>query len=469
MTSKSHMPKLVTYQEVLKLAWPASVAASVTPLLGAVDVWALAHSGRPLDIAAVGLGAIIFSLAYWTFGFFRMSVAGLTAQASGAGDLAQERAALARGVALSGGIGFLLLMFQWPIGAVTFPLLTIDTGASAQTIDAAKDYYAVRILGAPFALATYATFGFLTAKGRTDYLMIASLAITLLNAGLDYLFVVEFGWGARGVALGTLIAEVFGFFFSAIFVINTLRKDGSITKHWRDIDYFHLGEIRKTLSINRDIFIRTLLLAFSFAWFVQRGSAFGDVTLAANQVLLQLFLFTGLALDGTAIAAETLVGRAIGDRDKARGQARLRAAIKATFAPALAAAILFTGFYLFAGDAIIHLLTPEGDIRETSSAFLFWIIISPLIVVLGFQLDGIFIGATMAKQMRNGMIISVGIFVLATIWLGERYGNHGLWAAFSLFFVVRAATLARDFPQLFDRAHLAPTASDTAENPSARR
>jgi len=441
---KSTAPSLnarVTYGEVLKLAWPASVAASVTPLLGAIDVWALAHSTRPLDVAAVGLGSVIFSLAYWTFGFIRMSVAGLTAQASGAEDTREERAALARGATIGGAIGFLLLILQVPIGMAAFPLLALDSEASAATLAAAEDYYAIRIWGAPFALATYALFGWLTAKGRTDYLMITSVTMTALNAVLDYWFVIGLDWGAKGVAAGTLIAELFGFVIAAIFVVMILLREGGLKAYWREIDYFSAHAIRRTLSVNRDIFLRTLLLAFSFAWFIQRGGAFGDVTLAANQVLLQLFLFTGLALDGTAIAAETLIGRAIGDRDRVRGQQQLRSALKATFVPALIIAIIFAGAYWFAGVYLIGLLTQAGDIRSTSVDYLFWIVISPLIVVIGFQLDGIFIGATKAREMRDSMIVSVALFLPISIWLAGPYGNHGLWAAFSLYFVIRGATL----------------------------
>ncbi|MEZ5893197.1 MAG: MATE family efflux transporter [Parvularculaceae bacterium] len=159
----------VSYREILRLAWPASVAASVTPLLGAVDVWALAHSDRPLDIAAVGLGSVIFSLAYWTFGFIRMSVAGLTAQASGAEDETEARAALVRGGAIGAAVGLLLVLLQAPIGAMSQQLLGAGSAASAETLGNARVYFDIRIWGAPFALASYAAFGWMTARGRTDF------------------------------------------------------------------------------------------------------------------------------------------------------------------------------------------------------------------------------------------------------------------------------------------------------------
>ncbi len=438
----------ISYREILKLAWPASVAASVTPLLGAVDVWALAQSARPLDIAAVGLGAVIFSLAYWTFGFIRMSVAGLTAQASGAEDEPEARASLARGAVIGGAIGLALVLLQWPIGWLSFRLLSVGSEASAQTLAAGLSYFDIRIWGAPFALASYAAFGWLTARGRTDYLMAVSIFMTGLNILLDYWFVVGLGWGAAGVAAGTLIAELAGFFMSVFFVILVLNDHGGVKSHWHVDHFWAADRIRRTLSVNRDIFIRTLLLAFCFAWFVQRGGAFGDVTLAANQTLLQLFLFTGLALDGTAIAAETLVGRAMGARDPARGAVRYHSAVRRTFILAIAASVIFSVFYWVFGDALIALLNPEGPIRATTKIYMPWVIISPLIVVIGFQLDGVFIGATRAEEMRDSMIISTFVFIPASLMLAARFDNHGLWAAFSLYFLLRAATLGLYIPRL---------------------
>lgn len=438
----------IRYRRIFALAWPASVASSVTPLLGAVDVWALAHSARPLDIAAIGLGSIIFSLAYWSFGFIRMSVAGLTAQAVGAEDEPEARAALIRGAAIGAGVGALLVLLQFPIAYFSFQALHVGSEASPDTFAAAETYFAIRIWGAPFVLASYAAFGWFSARERTDYLMIASVAITFINIALDYVFVVYFNWGAAGVAAGTLIAEVGGFFICLIFIVMLLTKHGGATSHWRVADFWSAEKIRRTVSVNRDIFIRTALLAFCFAWFVQRSSAYGDITLAANQTLLQLFLFTGLALDGTAIAAETLVGQAMGARERTHAGARYVSAVRRTFELAAIAAAAFTLLYWLGGDALLALLTPQGALRDAATGYMPWVVISPLIVVIGFQLDGIFIGATRAKEMRNSMIVSTVIFLPASLWAGAQFGNHGLWAAFSLYFVLRAVTLAIYMPRL---------------------
>ncbi|MFQ5563352.1 MAG: MATE family efflux transporter, partial [Parvularculaceae bacterium] len=382
------------------------------------------------------------------FGFIRMSVAGMTAQAAGAENETEARTSLVHGAGLGALIGLALVLLQAPIGAFSFQLLSLGSDASMDTFNAARDYFDVRIWGAPFVLATYACFGWMTARGRTDYLMAASLFITVLNIGLDYWFVVGFGWGAKGVAAGTLIAEVAGFFVCAGLVAAITHAHGGVRACWSRDSIAHPAGLKRALAVNRDVFIRTLLLAFSFAWFVQRGGAFGDVTLAANQTLLQLFLFTGLALDGTAIAAETLVGRAIGASDPTHGLARYRSAVRRTFVLAMAAALFFVTLYGLGGDILVGFLTPEGSIRDASLDFLPWVAVSPLIVVIGFQLDGIFIGATRAKEMRDGMIASVAVYVPATIYFADHAGNHGLWAAFSLYFLLRAVTLAVYMPRI---------------------
>ncbi len=436
------------YRDIFRLAWPASMAASITPLLGTIDVWALGQSQNPLNIAAVGLAATIFSLAYWTFGFIRMSVAGLTAQAIGAKDVLESRNAFLRAACIGAVLGILMLLLQWPIGRFAFYLLGLGSQASTQTFYAAQEYFSIRIWGAPFALSTYACLGWLTARGRTDFLLLTGLIMTTLNICLDIVFVLKFQWGASGIALGTLLAEVIGALISFFLVAIILKKDGLLFDKPDRRELFRNEKIRRTLSINRDIFIRTGLLSFAFAWFVQRGSAFGDITLAANQVLLQLFLFTGLALDGTAIAAETLVGQELGQRHERNGLKNYMMIVRNSFIMASIGALLFTVFYGLLGKSIVGLLTPENEIFTVSLTYLPWVIISPMIVMVCFQLDGIFVGATQSREMRDSMIFAVSIFVPASIVLARYFDNHGLWLAFSLFFIGRAVTLWRYMPRI---------------------
>jgi len=437
-----------SYRQILALAWPASVAASVTPLLGAVDVWALGNSARPLDIAAVGLGSVIFSLAYWTFGFIRMSVAGLAAQAAGADDETEARAALLRGAGLGFAVGLALVVLQWPLAAAAFAGLSYESNASAETLASARAYFDVRIWGAPFALASYAAFGWLSARGRTDYLMVVSLLITGINAALDVLFALVLGWGAAGVAAGTFIAEAAGFFACLFFVLRVMAGNGGIRTGFSLRRLLAPDALARTMSVNRDIFLRTIVLAFCFAWFVQRGGAFGDVTLAANQTLLQLFLITGLALDGTAIAAETIVGQAVGDRDKGRGLNRYRVALRRTFIIAGVGALVCVLFYALLGEPLIGILTGDEAIGSEAGRYLIWVVISPLAVVAGFQLDGVFIGATRSREMRNSMFVAGPVFIGLSLAFAGWFGNHGLWAAFTVYFLLRALTLVFYLPRI---------------------
>lgn len=461
----------LSYKSIIKLAWPASIAASITPLLGAIDVWALGRSPNPLDIAAVGLAALIFSLIYWTFGFIRMSVAGLTSQAAGAGDVIEMRLTFLRALFLAMAIGILMVILQWPIGKTAFHLLSIGSKASAGTVHGAQDYFAGRIWGAPFALGTYACLGWLTARGRTDYLMVTAIIMTGLNIILDIVFVIILFWGPLGIAIGTMIAEITGFILSCYFVIYLLNKDGTLNFNFTVGQILNPEKVKHTLSINSDIFIRTLLLAFSFSWFVQHSSAFGDTILAANQVLLQLFLFTGMALDGTAIAAEILVGQVIGEKSKDKklpntikiqqnestqhekelpriALNRYDLIIRRTFIIATIGALSFTFVYLVFGQFALGLLVPEGVLFDTAWQFWGWVTISPLIVMVCFQLDGIFVGATQSREMRNSMIISTFSFIILSLWLASQWSNHGLWLAFSLYFILRAVTLTYYLPRV---------------------
>jgi len=427
----------ITYGRVLSLAAPASVAAALTPLLGVADAWALGRSDRPLDVGAVGLAAAIFSLLYWSFGFLRMGTAGLTAQAVGRGDEAEARAVLARAGLGAVAIGALLVLLQWPIGAAAFALMGAGAETSAETMGAAREYFGVRVWSAPAALLSYAVFGWLMARGRTGLVMAAGGIATLLNVGLDYWFAVEMGLGAAGVAWGTLIAETVGAALAIGAAALDLNRVGGLAAHWRGLDLRAPKAVATMLALNRDIFLRTVVLAFCFAWFGQRGATLGDVPLAANQVLLQLMLAAGLALDGAAIAAETLAGAAIGGGDRAR----YRTAVARTSQVAAAAAGGFMLIYVFAGGAIVDGLTTDPAIRAAAREYLPWVIASPVVVATCFQLDGIFVGAARARDMRDTMYVSAAFFLPVSIVATSRFGAHGLWAAYMAFFLVRAVTL----------------------------
>ncbi|MEM9262815.1 MAG: MATE family efflux transporter, partial [Pseudomonadota bacterium] len=263
--------------------------------------------------------------------------------------------------------------------------------------------------------------------------------------------VYQFNMGASGVALGTAFSEAFGFALSGAFSLYLMRHGGGVGQHFSVAKIVERSALARTLVVNRDIFIRTLLLSISFAWFTQRSGTFGDTTLAANQILLQLFLFTGLALDGTAIAAETLIGQATGTNDGRDYKRQIMSAIKATSMPALFLAVVFCLIYWFFGHNLTGALTKDTAISAESVRFLPWVIVSPLVLVGAFQLDGIFIGATRSKEMRNAMITCVLFFIPASLLLSNQFGNHGLWAAFTGYFILRAVSLLYYIPRIVTR------------------
>jgi MATE family multidrug resistance protein len=438
MSSPSSQP--ITFKQVFALAWPASVASMITPLLGLTDATVLGYSARPLDIGAVGLAGAIFSLAYWTFGFLRMSTAGLTAQAVGEGNEAKARRVLAQSVGIAAIVGLTLVILQGPFGTFGFWLMTGESTVEAATISAAKDYYAIRIWGAPFALITYGMLGWLTARGRTDLLMAIACAVTFLNMALDVLFVMGFQLGAAGVATGTLIAEIFGLFATLGAVAHVLHKHGGLGAHWQQIDYVARASLKRLLLINMDIFIRTLILVAAFVIFIRQSAVYGDLILSANQLLIQFFLLTGLALDGAAIAAETLVGQSLGQKKEELRRARFGEAVRKSSLLAAAGVGVAVLIYLLFSTPLLNLTAPDDAINRTAQTYFFWVVISPIVVGTAFQLDGIYIGATRSAALRNSMIVS-GFFFAIGLYLLMPFGNHGLWAAFSLFMIARAITL----------------------------
>ncbi|MCI5045321.1 MAG: MATE family efflux transporter [Aquisalinus sp.] len=440
------MSEPVTYRRALQLAVPASIASLITPILGLTDAAVLGYSPRPLDVGAVGLAAAIFSLLFWTFGFLRMSTAGLTAQAIGSDDEALARRTLAQSVALGALIGLILVVLQKPLGDLCFWFMTRGTSVVPETISAADDYYVVRIWGAPFVLAASGMMGWLTARGRTDMLMVIAVLTTSLNAGLDALFVLYYDLGAAGIAIGTLIAEIFSACLAALAIVLLLRRSGGLDAHWQGMDYFSVRALKRLLSVNLDIFIRTFILSVSYVYFIQRSGVFGDLTLSANQVLMQFFLVTGLALDGPAIAAETLVGQALGRKSEMQRRREFRDAVLKTSIIGAVGAFLLCGMYFVLDDILLDLVAPDPAINTAAREYFIWIALSPLAVAAAFQFDGIYIGATRSRALRNSMIVSALLYLLMISILTDPWGNHGLWVAFLAYMLVRAATLALAWP-----------------------
>ena len=421
----------LTHRRILRIALPI-VAANVTvPLLGLVDTAVVGQLGQAAPIGAVGMGAVILSSVYWIFGFLRMGTTGLTAQAHGAGDPEEAGAILKRGLLVAGAAGLVLIALQVPLFWAAFAIAP----GSAQVESLTQGYLSIRIWGAPGIIATYALTGWLIALERTGAVLVLQLVMNGLNIVLDLVFVMGLGWGVEGVAGATLIAEWSGAALGLWLCRDALVRTGA--------RIFDAVRLRRMASVNGDILIRSLLLQAIFVSFMFVGASQGDVTLAANQVLLQFLMLMAFLLDGFAFAAETLVGQTIG----ARRASELRRAVRMAFQWSVAGAVLMTAFFLLAGGWVIDLLTTAPEVRAAARVFLLWSALSPLIGLPSFMLDGIFIGATWTRAMRNAMILSVAGYALA-LWLMLPYGNHGLWAALYILYLLRAITLGVIYPRI---------------------
>jgi len=417
------------------------LANSAVPLLGLVDTAVIGNTGTVQGLGAIALGAIVFNFAYWTFGFLRMGTTGFTAQASGAGDEAEVRATLGRALLAAALLGVLLVALQRPVVAVALTLL----GGSGEVAALTREYFFMRIWGAPAALGTFAVLGTFVGLGRTGLLLRTQIVLNGLNIVLDVLFAGVLGWGVRGIGMGTAIAE-WTTFAMALYLVHGLvrarRADAEPFWPWARI--LDRDKALRTLGANTDIMIRTLSLLSGFAWFTSQGARFGDQVLAANHVLLQLVSASAYLLDGYAHATEVLVGRAVG----ARARAAFDGAVRSATELAAATAGVLTILVALAGPTLIALLTDLTPIRDTAIDYLPYAAVYVLASFAAFQLDGVFIGATRTRDMRNAGVLSLLVFLGASALLVPRAGNAGLWVSFVIYVVVRGGTLAARFPAL---------------------
>ncbi len=423
---------------MLRLAVPIILANIGQPLLGAVDTAVMGHLPSPAYIGGVAVGALIFSFLYWAFGFLRMATTGFIAQARGAGDHQEIRDVALRAALLAAVLGLAIVALQAP--AQWFAFWAVEATPRVEALAGA--YFDIRIWGAPATLLVYVGIGWLIGMERTGAVLALTLYMNGLNIALDLLFVPVFGWGIEGVALATLIAEV-STAVIGIAVIAWLHRP--LGGRWRRRGL--LSDRSKTaglLRANTDIFLRTLCLIFAFAWFTAQGAKLGETVLAANAVLFHFFLLIGHGLDGFAFAAEALVGGAIGRRDRARYGEAIRLTT-------IWAGIVAAGFalaYLAAGGLVIDTLTDIEKVRDLARVYLPWAIAIPLAGVWSFQLDGIYIGATRTREMRNGMALALAVYLAAGYALLDLWGNDGLWLSLYVFLIARAAVLFLWLPRI---------------------
>jgi MATE family multidrug resistance protein len=429
------------HRKVLSLSVPIVLANLAQPVLSAVDTAIAGHMADVAMLGGVALGGLFFSFVFWGFGFLRMGTTGLVAQAFGAGNGESLRAIVLRAFALALSIGFVLLVFRAPLIEWAIALL----GGSPAVRTNALLYCTSRIASAPLVLVNFVVLGYLLGAQHARLALLIQIVVNVVNVFAVLAYVYLFHWGIAGIGAATASADAVGFVLGIALLV-WLRPRGLPRVRWRTV--FEREAMLHMIGINRDIFVRTACLLFSFGWFAHAGAKLGDAVLAANALLLNFQSFMAYALDGFANAAEALAGAALG----ARNREALRQSIRVTLVWTGGGAALFSLFYFAIGPWIIDQLTDQPAVRTTARVFLIWAAASPLLSAWSFALDGVFIGATRTRDMMVSMASAMAVFVVLALLLEPLFGNHGLWAALMMFMVVRAVTLGMRLPGLIASA-----------------
>lgn len=435
MNATSH----VTTRQVFAIAGPAMIANLTTPLIGIVSTTAIGRLGDATLLGGVAMASVIFDCLFWLFAFLRMSTVAFTAQSLGAGETKELHVILVRALIVAGIVGVAMIVLQEPLAAALFGAM----GGSEAVTRAAKTYFVIRIWAAPLALANYVVLGWLIGQARATLALSVQVAINVINMVATILLVLVADLGIAGAAIAAVIAEAAGLGIGGAIAQRLTAGHPPLTR----AHLFERDKLMRMLAVNRDIMIRTASLITAFLFFTAQGARSGDVILAANAVLNNFLLVAAFFLDGLANAAEQLCGRAYGARSREQFSGAVRLVVFWGFGFALAVA---AGFALF-GPALIDTMTASPEVRHLARDFLIFVIVSPLLSVFAFAFDGVYIGATWARDMRNLMVASLALFLGA--WFALRgFGNYGLWGALLVHYAARGGLQALAYPRLLKRS-----------------
>jgi len=429
----------VTTAQVFAIAGPAMAANLTTPLIGIVSTTAIGRLDDAALLGGVAIASVLFDCMFWLFGFLRMSTVAFTAQSLGAGQTQELSAILVRGFIVAGLIGVALIVLQIPLAM----LLLGAMGGSEGVTRAAKTYFTIRIWSAPLALANYVVLGWLIGQARARLALATQIAINVVNAAATVLLVLVLNAGIAGAAIAAVTGETAGLLLGVLIAGRLMQGKPAIDR----ATLFERARLMRMLAVNRDILIRTAALITAFLFFTAQGARAGDVTLAANAVLNNLLLVSAFFLDGLATAAEQLCGRAYGARDRYAFAGAVRLVVVWGFGFSLAVTAVFALF----GPALIDVMTASPEVRRVARDFLLFVTLSPMLAVFAFAYDGVYIGATWARDMRNLMVLSLLIFLAA--WFALRsFGNAGLWGAFLVHYAARGGLEALRYPALLRKS-----------------
>lgn len=413
-------------KRILGLAVPSIISNITVPLLGLVDVSIVGHLGSATYIGAIAVGGMLFSMIYWIFGFLRMGTSGLTAQAYGRRDLAEVILLFVRSLGIAFGLALLLILLQYPILKVAFTLID----ATPTIKELASLYFRICIWGAPAVLGLYSFAGWFVGMQNSRFPMYIAITQNVVNIAASLFFVFIWNRGVAGVAMGTLVAQYAGLLMASLLWYGYYRRLWQKLNRQMLTDY---EAMRSFFILNRDIFFRTLCLVAVTTYFTSRGAEQGDIILAVNTLMMQLFTLYSYIMDGFAYAGEALTGRYVG----AHNQADLRRMIRTLFAWGVGLALAFTLLYGIGGSSFLGLLTNEQEVLNASSDYFYWVLAIPLAGMAAFLWDGIYIGATASRQMLYSMLVaSVSFFILQRIFQ-QQMGNHALWMAFIAYLFLR--------------------------------
>ncbi|HHU00624.1 MAG TPA: MATE family efflux transporter [Bacteroidales bacterium] len=428
-------------KEILRLAIPNVLTNITIPLLGMVDVYLMGHLESIHYLGGVALGSALFNFLYWAFAFLRMSISGLAAQSYGRVDNEEMAIVMQRGALIAAAGSLLLITFQMPLADLGLSILE----GSPEVKDQARRYFAIRIWDAPASIMLFVFYGWYLGMQNSVYPMVIALTVNIVNIILSFVLVRLFGMDVDGVALGSVLAQYVGLILALILFFKKYRW--IIPYFTRKLSIL-LTNMSNFLSVSTNIFIRTLFVILVFTFFTSKSAGIGDITLAANSVLLQYMLLFSYFLDGYGYAAEALIGKLFG----ARNRLKLSYSVHMLLRWGLGFAIVFSAAYLILGETLLSLFTRQTEIIETGKQYLLWVVMMPLVSFLTYIFDGVFIGIGGSVQMRRSVVIAAVFFFFLPFYILFPYlGNHAMWLSMFLFMVVRSLYLTISYPRIIKR------------------
>lgn len=414
-------------QKILRLALPNIVSNITVPLLGLVDLALMGHLDSEVYIGAIALGGVIFNFIYWGFSFLRMSTSGFTAQAVGQKNNGNSIMVLVRALLVAAMASIIILLLQIPIAWASFKII----GGSAEVESLARNYFFIRVWAAPATLGLYVFSGWFLGMQNARFPMLIAIVVNLVNIIFSFLFVFVFKMNSNGVALGTVLSQYIGLAVALVLFNKKYRQLLSLVSRKA---VFELKLLTEFFKVNADIFIRTFCIILVFTFFTSKSASIDDTVLAVNSLLLQLLLFFSFFIDGFAYAGEALVGKYIGSGKTKK----LRRVVKLLFYWGFGLALVFTLLYSVGVNLILSILTSQADVIERAQPFLPWVVLVPLVSFASYIWDGVYIGATASKAMRNTLLIAAFLVFAPTYYfLAPLLGNHALWLGMLLFMLTR--------------------------------